>query len=86
LHFDEIFSLEVLSTQTSFDDLEASLHESLTSPAIETYEHEELGRRFSTGSDLENTPDVISKQVREVASSQEPTPTEKEPVFDIGEA
>jgi hypothetical protein len=68
------------------NDLEASLRESLTSPGVESHELYESERRFSMGSEPESASDVIDKQLREMGGSQEPTPTEKEPVFDIGEA
>jgi hypothetical protein len=83
LHFDEIFSLAVLSTQTSMNDLEASLLESLEgSPATDCPVYDDSSRRFSLDSEPEN---AIAANNKQNTNSQEPTPTEK-PEFEIGEA
>ena len=87
LHFDDIFSLDVLSTQTSMDDLEASLRESLDgSPVIESQDYFDSTRKFSVESMPGKAVANIDKQLLEIAGSQQPTPTEKESAFEVGEA
>lgn len=82
IHFEDIFCLDVLSTQTSMDDLEASLRESLDgSPVIESHDYNDTNRKFSVESMPGNAVENIDKQLFEVAGSQEPTPIEKKEPF-----
>ena len=90
LHFEDIFSLDVLSTQTSMDDLEASLRESLNgSPVIESQEflNETGGRKLSEDIDSLSPNSNFNPQPKptHTATEQEPTPVDTNQTFKVGE-
>ena len=88
VHFEDIFSLEVLSTQTSMDELEASLRESLDGSSViesQDYYDDPAVRKFSVESLSADTMKTIDKQSLQEKKVQEPTPIEKESAFQIGQ-